>query len=234
VVPTSIAALVILLLAIAPGYVAVATWARARTWKGPSGDLRTILQALVLSAIVQAIVLPLTVVWILPIRSSWEHYPGRLAVWAVGTVIVLPLILGIAGARLYDIVFATDEQRNTGWRARVDRLVGAAIAPTVWDTVFPGRVPPSGFLVLEFTDGRRVGGVFASESIVQTSPEPHGLFLEREWVIADDGSVWYEVPATQGLLIPTTEGIRTVRILGRGEVPGGTTDDRNGDGTQDG
>jgi len=48
-VPTSQIALAILLLAIAPGYIAAAAWARSRTWKGPSSDLRTIIQALVLS-----------------------------------------------------------------------------------------------------------------------------------------------------------------------------------------
>ncbi len=220
--PTSVAALVILLLAIAPGYVAVATWSRARTWKGPSGDLRTILQSLVLSAVVQAILLPLTVAWVLPVRNSWQQYPGRLAVWALSTVIILPLTLGVAGARLYDFVFAIEKQRNTGWREKVDKLVGPAIAPTVWDTVFvTERVPPAGFLVLEFNDGRRMAGVFARDSIVQTSPEPHGLFLEREWALTEDGAVWYEVPATRGLLIPTIDDVRSVRILGVDEAPAG-------------
>ena len=61
VIPTTQVALVILLLAIAPGYILVGTWARSRTWRGPSGDFRTLLQALVLSAIVQAVMSPLTV-----------------------------------------------------------------------------------------------------------------------------------------------------------------------------
>lgn len=218
--PTSVAALTILLLAIAPGYVAVSVWARARTWKGPAGDFRTILQALVLSAVVQAIMLPLTAVWILPIHSSWEHYPGRLAVWALATVIVLPLVLGVAGARLYDFVFAPTKEKNTGFRAALDKLLGPGIAPTVWDTVFvTDRVPEAGFLVVEFKDGHKVAGAFASASIVQTSPEPHGLFLEREWALTDEGVVWYELPATQGLLIPTVEDVRAVHILGSEEDP---------------
>jgi hypothetical protein len=177
--------------------------------------LRTILQALVLSAVVQAVMLGPTLTWIVPIRNSWQDYGDRLAIWALATVVVVPLILGVGGARLYDVVFAVARQRNTGWRARLDRAVGPAIAPTVWDTVFTtDRIPPAGFLVVEFKDGRKVAGVFASASLVQTSPEPHGLFLEREWALTDDGVVWYEVPATQGLLIPTIEDVRLVRILG--------------------
>ncbi|MCU1493687.1 MAG: hypothetical protein JWO62_1451 [Acidimicrobiaceae bacterium] len=80
VLPTSEASLVIILLAIAPGYIAAAAWARARTWKGPTGDLRTILQSLVLSAVVQAILVPLTVVWIAPIRNSLANYPLRVTI----------------------------------------------------------------------------------------------------------------------------------------------------------
>jgi hypothetical protein len=118
-------------------------------------------------------------------------------------------------------MFAIAKEHNTGWRATLDKVVGPAIAPTVWDTVFvTDRVPPAGFLVVEFKDGRQVAGVFARDSIVQTSPEPHGLFLEREWALTEDGVVWFEVPATRGLLIPTLDDVRAVRILGSDETSG--------------
>ena len=69
--------------------------------------------------------------------------------------------------------------------------------------------------MVEFRDGTRVAGAFAAGSIAQTSPEPHGLFLEREWELDGTGRIWYELPGTSGLLIPSVDDVRVVRILAR-------------------
>jgi hypothetical protein len=215
VLPTSEAALVIVLLAIAPGYIAAAAWARARTWKGPSGDLRTILQALVLSAVVQAILVPLTVVWIVPIRDHLPQYPLRVTVWSLLVVLVVPVALGLAAGAFTDKLFDPAEDRVKGRLASVvNAIVPAPTAPTIWDWLFVSdRLPTSGFLVVEFKDGARVAGAFAERSMALTSPEPHGLFLEREWQLDPEGNVYCELPGTRGLLVPDVSEIRWMRIL---------------------
>ncbi len=205
----------VVLMAISPGYLATSAWARSRTWKGPPGDLRTILQSLVLSAVVQALVAPLTVAWIVPIRDHLARHPFRIAVWAVLTVIVVPIALGLVAGAIIDKLFDPAKDLLTGkFRRLVNWIASAPVPPTIWDWLFVGeRIPSSGFLVLEFNNGARVGGAFAENSMVLTSPEPHGLFLEREWQLDEMGNVVSELPGTEGLLIPDTAEVRWIRIL---------------------
>lgn len=219
VVPTSQVALAVLLLAIAPGYITVAAWGRARTWKGPSSDLRTIIQALVLSAVVQAILSPLTVFWILPIRAEWSSHPWRITIWIVLSVIVLPVVLGLGSARLTDKLFPPSQLFVSGslleW---LNRIAPAPTAPTVWDWFYLAeRSPKSGFMVVGFDDGSRVAGAFAQESMALTSPEVHGIFFEEEWILDENGNIFGELPGTSGILIPTIDNVRWVRILKSGE-----------------
>src|SRR5438270_6460582 len=103
--PDTWVGLAVALLAIVPGFIATATWARARTWRGPSTDLRTVLQSLALSAAIQVVLSPLTVAWIVPIRNDLGSHPGRVAVWSFVTVLVLPLLAGIGVARATDLMF---------------------------------------------------------------------------------------------------------------------------------
>lgn len=214
-VPTSEVALAILLLAIAPGYITVATWARARTWKGPANDLRTILQSLVLSAVVQALLSPLVVLWIVPVRTSLATHGWRVAVWIIVSVIVLPVVLGIASARLTDWIFNPSEIRVKGkWARRLNRVLRPPTMPTAWDWLFTAdRVPESAFLLVGFKDGSRVAGAYAKRSLALTSPETHGIFLEREWMLDENGDIVGELPGSAGLLIPTADDVRFVRIL---------------------
>lgn len=216
--PTSQAALIILLLAIAPGFIMAATWARARTWKGPSGDLRTIIQSLVLSALVQAILVPLTATWIFPVRHSLSDYPARITIWVLLSVVVLPVTLGLLSGALGDWLFSPDERSVKGkFRRFINRLSKIPAAPSIWDWTFGVHILPDGaFVVIEFRDGTKRAGVFASESVAMTSPEPHGLFLEKEWVLNEEGDIWYELPGSAGILIPAGEDIMTMRILEAG------------------
>ena len=214
-VPTSGIALVILLLAVAPGYITVAAWARDRTWAGPSSDLRMIIQALVLSAVVQTIISPLTVFWILPVRATLANYPWRITIWVVLSVIVVPVILGLVAAKVSDKIFDPSEIVVKGKLSKgVNAVVRSKTPPTAWDWLFTAdRVPESGFLVIGFDDGSRVAGAFAEQSMALTSPEVRGLFLEQEWMLDEDANVVAELPGSQGLLIPRTDQVRWVRIL---------------------
>lgn len=213
--PTSETALVILLLAIAPGYIATSTWARARTWEGRSSDLRTVIQAIVLSAVVQAVLSPLTVVWIIPVRKTLANYPARVTVWVLLAVLVIPVAIGLGWGWVTDKFFDPVDERVRGTFPRlVNRVVHAPAPPSIWDWFFTAdRAPARGFLVIEFNDGNRIAGAFANSSLVLTSPEPHGLFLEREWEMDEEGNVVNELPGSRGILIPSMENVTWIRVL---------------------
>src|SRR5438270_1125248 len=137
--PDTWVGLAVALLAIVPGFIATATWARARTWRGPSTDLRTVLQSLALSAAIQVVIAPLTILWIVPIRDHLDTHPWRVALWFFLTVLVLPLVAGVAVARTTDLLF---DPRQSGHQAHrraaaiVARLFKEPSPPSPWDWTF--------------------------------------------------------------------------------------------------
>lgn len=224
--PTTATALAIALLAIVPGYIATSVWARARTWKGPTGDLRTILQSIAASAALQVVMSPLTVAWIVPIRRHLVQNPGRVAVWLLLAVLVVPMISGLLVARLSDKLFpSTLSPQNYG---RLRRIMAAILRspapPTMWDWLFTNRPPNERFVLIEFKDGSQVGGVSAAGSLALTSPEPRGLYLSEEWLLNDKGDFESPLPGTSGILLDNVNEMRWVRILRPGLDPDQQTD----------
>jgi hypothetical protein len=211
--PSTWVGLSIVLLAIVPGFVTVAVWSRARTWKGPSGDLRTILQSLAVSAIIQVLVSPLTIAWIVPIRENLTQQTWHVAIWFAASVLILPAVLGWSFARATDWVTQPVTPNNSWFKLRLDWVLGLSTPPSAWDFVFTEQNPDGKFVIIEFGDGKRVGGVFADGSIALTSPERQGLFLSREWVLDLNGNLQAEVPGSNGILIPTIDSVKYVSIL---------------------
>lgn len=211
--PATFEALAILALAIAPGFLATSAWARAKTWKGPSGDLRTIIQALVISVVIQVVVSPLTLVWIYPKRNHLDQFPERIAVWLLVVVIIVPVVGGLLAGWITDTLSLVAAGDVTGWRRALAKVQPLPVSPSVWDWVFV-RNPPNGrFLVFEFKDGSSVAGVFSEGSLALTSPEPQGIFLASEWLLDGHGDITGERPDTKGVLIPDISQLRSMRIL---------------------
>lgn len=222
--PPTTEALLIALLAVVPGFLASTTWARAKTWKGPSNDFRTLLQSLAASALVQLILLPYTLAVLYPVRSDLAGHPRRLAAYFVLAVLLVPIAAGRAASWLSDRILDPSLLRDpTGIRSRVSAVWKPTPAPSIWDWLFTADPPNETFLVIEFRDGRRLAGVFAQGSIALTSPEPHGLFLIQEWALDGDGNLAGPIPGSKGLMINSADDIRSIRILGEGEdVSAGT------------
>lgn len=216
--PTSWVALVIAMLAVVPGFVASTLWARARTWKGPTGDLRTILQSLVLSAIIEVLLFPLTAVWIVPYLDTLvTDHLWRSASWLALAVLILPAVLGIGAARATDFLLpVTAPQPSQRVRRAVRWLVKPSAPPSAWDWLFRDNTPNEKFVLVKFKDGSYVGGAYEENSGAITSPEPHGLILGVEWVVDDLGNFVAPIPKSHGILIPLTDEIRWVRILDPG------------------
>jgi hypothetical protein len=211
--------LVVVLLAVVPGFVATVAWSRAKTWRGETSDLRTVLVSIVLSALVQLGMSPLTIGWLYPIRDDLDRHPGRVAVWALIAVVVLPMMLGVVAGGWTTFV----QQRGAAsgrFRRGVARLWPEAVLPSIWDWLFVGNRPHDSFLVVTFRDGSRIAGAFAEGSIAFTSPEHPGLFLVSEWEVDDDGNVVREVPGSSGIMVRDVDEIRSIRLLrGKNDVP---------------
>jgi Family of unknown function (DUF6338) len=217
VLPTTTTALVIVLLAIVPGFIATTMWARARTWKGPSSDFRTTLQSLAVSLALQVIMAPLTIYWIVPIHTHLDRYATRVAVWLLLAVLVVPITLGLFVARFSDWfqrpLRGPVARKDLGLARRLFAWgVRGSIVPNIWDWVFTDRSPNERYLVITFKDGTRVGGVFEEGSYALTSPESPGIYLSREWRLDENGDFAWEIPGSDGLMV-NGEDVRSVRVL---------------------
>ena len=211
-------AIATILLGVMPGFVLVATWSRAKTWKGPTSDLRTVLVSIALSALIQLAMSPLTIALIYPIRDDLDSHPGRVATWAFIIVILAPAVLGVLAGRW------TEGKFPSGIRARewVSRVWPESVPPTIWDWFFVTQPPFGRFVLVTFKDGTQVAGVFAEGSLALTSPEQQGLYLVSEWQLDDEGNIVDEVPGTCGILISDIESIRTISVQEGGEKDVGT------------
>ena len=212
--PSNFGALGVLLLSIIPGFIATSVWARARPWRGPEGNLRTVLQSLTLSVVIQLLLSPLTLVWLYPVRHRLEEFPERTATWVGLVVLVVPVLLGLVAGKLTNVLSDPESLRVRGrFRRALARLWPAPAPPSVWDWVFSAKPPHGSFVVVEFLDGRRIAGVFAEGSLALTSPEPQGLFLVSEWELNEFGDIIGPLPDTSGVMILRTDEVRSVRIL---------------------
>lgn len=214
--PNSWVGLVVALFATVPGFLATTTWSRARTWKGPSGDLRTILESLAFSVAIQVAISPLTLLMIYPIRDELVSHPRRVMLWALIAVLVTPLLTGVVTAKASDVLFPPTArpwaESASGWRRLLYRLVRPVPPPSVWDMFYLVNAPHGKFVSLQFTDGTQVGGVFSEGSVAMTTPDPHGLFLAEEWVLDEDGNFREPVANSGGILIRKLDDVRWVRI----------------------
>ena len=215
VLPSNVAAIAAILLAIAPGFVAITVWARARTWRGlgDASDLRIVLQSLALSLVVQVIVSPLTIAWVWPVRTSLVEHPVRIAVWLSASVLVAPFAMGLIGGKFTDALIERRDYSPGKFIRTVSRFWPYPVPPSIWDWLFTTSPPNASFLIIEFKDGRRVAGIFESGSMAMTSPEPHGIFLSEEWTLDSDGNLFGPIPGSAGIMITATDDVRIVRVL---------------------
>lgn len=164
------------------------------------------LQSLAISLAIQIVVSPLTILWLYPVRKQLDQHPWPVAVWLALAVLAVPVIGGSLVARLADEGFFPFK-RGFAW------LLRPTGPPTVWDWLFTANLPYESFLVIEFTDGHRIAGVFSEGSIALTSPEPHGMFLSREWSLDENGNLVDAIPGTAGVIIAGDANIRSIHIL---------------------
>ena len=179
--PTSWVEITILLLAIVPGYI-------AGVGMGPEpfggatrpSAIRVVLQSLAVSLVIQIAVSPLTVQWILLGADHQDSQPWTVAGWFV-TVLVVPTVGGVLVASVTDWILARPCQ--TSPTACADGLsrnyLQMSVPPTIWDWAITNGKVDGSFLRIEYSDGGSIGGIFATDSYVATSPDTHGIFLQE-------------------------------------------------------
>ena len=217
--PPTFEALAVVLIAVVPGTVARAAWSRGKTYQRPSSDIGLVIQAIVLSLVIQAVLFPVTA-WILyPYRTHLDAEPVRVAVWLFLTAILVPLVGGYVTGRIADALADEDTDglvaENSGWRRQWTRLRRdlRPMAPSAFDWLADRRIPDPSVVVVTFNDGTIVGGLFAEGAVFSTSPQSQGMYLPVEVVLDGDGEPVGVTHDRRGVLIPDLANVRNVRIL---------------------
>jgi hypothetical protein len=193
--PTSAAALLVLLVSVLPG--SVYTWAFERQ----ASAYGVTLADRVLRFIGMSVVFDLLLAW--PAYGVWRAaFAGRAfgtgqfaLAWAVVVIgFTVPALTGTVVGGLY-----ASERHRPGWR-RTRRLlrpageerilslvVGRGREPRAWDAVFAR--PPNTYLRIRTVDGDWVAGRFGEQSRAGRFPNDTDIWLEEAWPTMADGAI---------------------------------------------
>ena len=213
---SSFEALAVALLAIVPGYITVFFWARNKDWRGLPNDLQTVLISIAISASLQVVLAPTTLWLLYPYRNNLEGQPWLLLGWAILLVLVLPYLAGTLFGKLSNTIAETAQAPKDKWPWSLRLLLWffpQAAPPSIWDSVFDTDLPDGCFVILEFRDGQKIAGAYGGEAQVFLSPEPHGIYLDKEWSFDANGDIEAEIPNSKGILVSDLSDLRSVRIL---------------------
>jgi putative flippase GtrA len=203
-----------LLLAIAPGYLTIYFWSRNKTWKGLTNDLHTVIQGVVVSAVIQVLIAPITIWQLYPVRDHLDLHPVRVAAWSALALLVVPYLLGTVAARVSDRAFPAGSGALESRKSKaLATVIQPSAEPSIWDWAVPGGKLNGKYVIVEFDDGKVVGGTFSLGSMALTSPQRQGIFLNREWVIDEAYNFVAPVPNSDGIMIDDMSSVRSVRVL---------------------
>jgi hypothetical protein len=138
--------------------------------------------AVAYSSLNYALALPL--IWWL--AYNWRGLdPVWLAAASVGIVLVLPVLLPLAWLRIRGLKLI---KANT---------VGLTKRP--WDFALDRR--QRCWVIVTLKNGQQVAGIYGAESFASAFPHKEQIYLEKEWLLAPDGTFDREVNKTKGVII---------------------------------
>jgi len=219
--PGTFEGLFVILVAVVPGYIALALWARNKTWQVPPTDLKYLLLAIVVSAVIQLLeFLPLTSWWVWPVHDHLVDHPIRVAFWGLFALLLIPAIGGLYAGRLTSLWWGTlfwgksppSLRTREGWRRVLFEDLFPPVPPSPWDKFFLEDTADGQFLVITFNDGSKVAGSYYGPAWVAMSPQTQGIFLAQEYTIKD-GQIGREITESKGVLVPVTSNIASVKVL---------------------
>lgn len=206
--PATREALIIALLAIVPGWIYVQVWARNKTWAPPTTDLRTVLQAISASLVIQILAWPILGRRVFDVRDHLQNHTTLVVWWLALVVLLIPFVAGLILGKLSDLL----DQQNIHGLDRWLRFLWPASLPSAWDLFFAQRIPDGGFLTIMLDDGKIIAGAFGSQSYVTTTPQDKGIYLEVEWLVDANGFITNAVPNSGGILIHDATKIKWIRV----------------------
>ncbi len=131
-------------------------------------------------------------------RSEF-HVPHPILaalMWAV-VILVSPIVLG-------SVVGLLSQRETVRKLLRRLRVYTLHSTPTAWDYVFSNARP--GWILVTLSDGSTVCGYFGLGSFASSESNERDLFLEKAYRIPEgEGSVWAEVPRSDGVWVPGRE-----------------------------
>jgi hypothetical protein len=212
----TIGGLVVLL----PGWVLATVYSRGVI--GPPASDRSYLASLTLGGLlVHLVAFPATYLLAVHITSAgiaWGEI-AEIEVWALGTLVLLPSLIGAGFGILSEQV---DTIGNDQLRGLLQRL-GVSEAVRTRDAWTWGlrSQQTEVFVRASLKGGSTVLGLFGQRSLASSDPAMRDIFLEEEWQA--DGGGWFDEPYenSRGIWISGDELVQLEFFIGTGGVTGG-------------
>lgn len=195
-VPTTIEAVVILIVILLPGYICSVVLGKSVAHISESIDLRYVLRVLAIGTALHAVLFPVGASRLVQQYSNGalDYGSWTLWAWALVSIFVAPIAAGILVGWLVQTgpVDRVLDRIGLGW---VDRL------PSAWD--YASRLGPA-WVKVYLTDGLIVGGKFAGKSAASINPGSRDLYIEQVYTLDEDGNLIDIVPDTLGMWVSAT------------------------------
>lgn len=191
--PTSLIALVIVIVAVLPG--SMYTWAFERQVTAYGATLADRVLRFIALSVIFHLVLGWIEYWLFRSAFAGEKFGGGQFAIAWAAVAVLVVVPAAAGTVVGGLYASRSDRDGWGWVRRrlsapqedkaLQFILGRTPAPRAWDDLFSERL--TAYLRIETVDGTAVAGLFADASYAGGFPHDADLYLEQAWSMDDEG-----------------------------------------------
>jgi hypothetical protein len=171
---------------VVPGFISMQVYSQIRPQR--RRDLKdSVLEAITFGAI-NFVLLFFVIRWVVD-PTNFQQQPFVVWLVALGIFLVLPsltpwLLVGVQTALEKSNLFL-------------------APAPTAWDHYFNQR--RSCWIIVHFSEVRRIGGRFSTRSFASSYPDPGHLYIEELWELDEKGGFVRKQPQSCGILLKPTD-----------------------------
>lgn len=207
-IPTDAYGIGILLALLLPGVVWISVRGALKGRLAHDKDTAArILQALVVSAVLDTVYLIILGDWIVDQVSKAANgtfdTPRLSALGLLFLAVLIPAVLAY-------LVYARIQWRRPTWRGLgwLPPLPlsgsGYESTPTAWDKVAP--ILGGHWIRVRIGEGKWVGGWYGADSFVSTYPEPRDIYIEDQHYIDESGKIMEETEGSAGVWVSVREG----------------------------
>lgn len=191
-VPTSIEALTIIALVIAPGYILLWVMQQAIQQSSQQSDIEVLVSTVAAGVVVNTIVFPLLGRLVLRNYQNGTllNHVWLITGWAALTIFLVPVGLGLGSSWLIN--------RYSGALSPIG-LDPVSRVPHAWDYAL--RRPEGYYVQVWLKNDQVVAGIYADDSFASTDRDRADLFLQQSWILDGDGDFWQPIPNSAGVWI---------------------------------